>query len=153
MLLFSFTNIGQNQLESLAKSLAPKLGAGDTITLSGDLGAGKSTFCRALIRSMGVTEDIPSPTFTLVQTYETENAVLWHCDLYRLHDAAEIAELGLDEAFQSAITLIEWPERAETRLPPGRLRLILGFTADTEARNLKIEGDSAWQSRLTGWTP
>src|SRR6056297_2376404 len=101
--------------DRLAALLAPLLVAGDVVLLSGPIGAGKTHFARALIQTrlaaQGRMEDIPSPTFTLVQTYDDEEVEIWHADLYRLTSADDVIELGLDEAFETAITLIEWPDR------------------------------------------
>jgi len=98
----------------LAEALAGLVGAGDLITLSGDLGAGKSEFARAIIRTRLSDEnmDVPSPTFTLIQTYdEGDDSVILHCDLYRLADADELFELGLDDVRSASLLLIEWPDR------------------------------------------
>ena len=93
---------------ALARRFGTVLRAGDTLLLQGDIGAGKSYFARALIQSLqDIPEDVPSPTFTLVQTYDTRLGELWHADLYRLGDPGEVEELGLTEAFTSAICLIE----------------------------------------------
>lgn len=99
--------------DALAASLANRLCPGDTLLLSGALGAGKTHLARALIRGRlgNPSEPVPSPTFTLVQTYEAGETELWHADLYRLGDPSEIQELGLDEALGQAICLIEWPDR------------------------------------------
>lgn len=129
----------QAATERLARAIAPHLVAGDTLLLQGDLGAGKSVFARALISTrlaeVGRSEDIPSPTYTLVQTYDlAPGPQLWHADLYRLASSAETAELGLEEAFDTAITLIEWPDRLGPLLPARRLTLTLAFAGAPDAR-------------------
>ncbi len=107
-----------------ALRLAPVLTVGDVIALSGPLGAGKTSFARALIQARaGAAIEVPSPTFTLVQTYELETGTVWHVDLYRLSGVGDITELGLDEAFATAITLIEWPERLGAHLPEDALSI------------------------------
>ncbi|MEM9708376.1 MAG: tRNA (adenosine(37)-N6)-threonylcarbamoyltransferase complex ATPase subunit type 1 TsaE [Pseudomonadota bacterium] len=95
----------------LATRLAKSLGPGDTLGLSGPLGAGKSHFARAIIASLSGAREIPSPTYTLVQTYDGPGFDIWHADLYRLTEPEELAELGLEEAFGTALCLIEWPDR------------------------------------------
>jgi len=96
----------------LGEWLSTALRPGDVVLLHGQIGAGKSHLARALIRArLGRMEDVPSPTFTLVQTYATDEAEIWHADLYRLTQLDEITELGLEAAFETAICLIEWPER------------------------------------------
>ncbi len=144
----NFTDISLADLERLAAGISVILRPGDAILLEGDLGAGKSTFCRAVIRALGVTEDIPSPTFTLVQIYETKIGPVWHCDLYRIKDAFEISELGIDEAFENAITLIEWPDRLGPYAPRFGLTLSLSFTDKAETRNLCFQGGEDWKTRI-----
>ena len=102
--------------------IATALEPGDLVTLSGDLGAGKTTFARALIRYLAgdQTIEVPSPTFTFMQTYELPRFPLVHADLYRLSGAAELAELGFDDLPEGAVVLLEWPDRAAGLLPPDR---------------------------------
>lgn len=126
---------------AFAASLAPRLRAGDVLLLTGDLGAGKSHFARSLIRaSLGdPTAEVPSPSFTLVQTYETAETEIWHTDLYRLTGSDEVLELGLDTAFDTAICLVEWPDRLGADRPPGAFDLGFEITGDT-TRMLQITG-------------
>ncbi|MEY1557085.1 tRNA (adenosine(37)-N6)-threonylcarbamoyltransferase complex ATPase subunit type 1 TsaE [Yoonia sp. R2331] len=130
-----------------AAAIAPLLRAGDTLLLSGEIGAGKSAFARALIRArLGWEEDVPSPTFTLVQTYDDADLTIWHCDLYRLTDPQEVFELGLDEALETAVCLIEWPDRLGQQAPPGALQL--KFTAGDPAHHLTLSMPGNWAERL-----
>lgn len=124
----------------IAARLAGLLATGDVIGLSGDLGSGKTTFARALIRALGGGGEVPSPTFTLVQVYELATADVWHFDLYRIADPMEVAELGLEDALAGGISLIEWPERAGGLLPDDRLDLRFGFADGSGARTLGIVG-------------
>ena len=136
--------------DRLGARLANVLHAGDCVLLSGQIGAGKSHLVRALIRALfnaeGIAQpDIPSPTYTLVQTYELARGTVWHADLYRLGDASEIAELGLDEAFDTDITLVEWPEVIEN--PPGHaLRITLCPYGN--GRKVELSSDSQRWSDL-----
>ena len=123
---------------ALAARMAALVSAGDIIGLSGELGAGKTTFARAFIRArLGETE-VPSPTFTLVQTYEGSGAPIWHFDLYRLQDSEEIYELGVEEAFETAISLIEWPEKMAGDAPSDWLELHLEPGDGEEARRARL---------------
>lgn len=126
----------------LAGRIAPRLGRGDAVALWGDLGAGKTTLARGILRALGVTEDVPSPTFTLVQTYETAALSVAHYDLYRLKSPRELFELGFAEALDDGAALIEWPERAPEHLPDDALHLRLRI--ENGARMVKITGPSRW---------
>lgn len=109
---------------ALAQRLAPLLHVGDCFLLEGEIGSGKTAFSRALIRArLGRFEDVPSPTFTLVQTYDHSDGDIWHCDLYRLTHPDEAFELGLEDAFREAICLIEWPDRLGKDQPENAIRL------------------------------
>ena len=134
-------------MTAFAADLSVCLRSGDTLLLSGPIGAGKSTFARAVIQArLGRAEDVPSPTFTLVQVYEDDAGDMWHCDLYRLTDSQEVFELGLDEAFETAICLIEWPDRLGDTAPNDALHLT--FSAGTRAHRLDIAGPADWPARL-----
>lgn len=136
--------------ERLGHALAPLLGAGDVLLLEGPIGAGKTHFARALIRArLGRAEDVPSPTFTLVQTYGAAPEI-WHADLYRLGHPDEAVELGLEDAFGTAICLIEWPERLGALRPPGALTLRFAQTHDGLSRQVTLTGSKAWLERLEG---
>lgn len=136
---------------ALAEDLAAVLRRGDVIALVGDLGAGKSTFARALLRAFAADDglDVPSPTFTLVQSYDLPRLTIAHYDLYRLSDASELDELGFDEAIAEGAALIEWPDRAEDRLPASTLVLALGGGDGPTARRVRLTGPAAaWGARL-----
>ena len=133
---------------ALAKRLAAHSRAGDVIALAGELGTGKTSFARAFIRARGGDEEVPSPTFTLVQVYELPGAAIWHFDLYRLQAAAEAWELGIEEAFAEGISLIEWPERLGPLLPARRLEIHLVFGEAPQSRRARLSGDAAWRARL-----
>lgn len=108
----------EEETADVARKWAAKLRSGDVLLLRGELGAGKSIFARALIQSLcGEKTIVPSPTFTLVQTYEAPEFTLWHFDLYRLNAVEEVYELGIEEALQRGVCLIEWPDRLGAHLP------------------------------------
>ncbi|WP_112873042.1 tRNA (adenosine(37)-N6)-threonylcarbamoyltransferase complex ATPase subunit type 1 TsaE [Paracoccus endophyticus] len=139
--LATLPDADEDATAGLARVLAAVLGPGDCLLLDGPVGAGKSHFARALIRARqgDAAEDVPSPTFTLVQTYEADGTEIWHADLYRLGDASELVELGLDEALGSAITLIEWPDRMGAP-PAGALTVALD-PAGPHRRRITLSGD------------
>ena len=133
----------------LAARLAPHLKAGDVIALHGGLGAGKTTFSRALISALrGTPTEVPSPTYTLVQTYDAHGLTVYHFDLYRIEDPGEVTELGWDET-AGGLALIEWPLKAGDNLPAWRLDLTLEQTAEGRTARLEPHGED-WQSRLHG---
>ena len=130
----------------LGAAIARLLRAGDAVCLTGPLGAGKSTLARGLIRALTrPDEDVPSPTFTLVQFYETPGFALAHFDLYRLARPEEAEEIGLDEALDDGAVLIEWPERLEGRLPADRLDIEIAISDDGRIARLTPHG--AWEGR------
>ena len=136
--------------ESLAQKLLPLLQRGDVLALQGDLGAGKTTFARALLRAFGVQGDVPSPTFTLVQIYETATFPVYHFDLYRLKTPSELDELGWDDTLVDGVTLVEWPERAGNRLTEDRLTLSFAAHGSDDGRQCTLAGQGHWQERLKG---
>lgn len=130
----------------LGTAIARALKPGEAICLTGPLGAGKSTLARALVRARTTaTEDVPSPTFTLVQFYEGDGLKLAHFDLYRLTSAEEAYEIGLDEALEDGAAVIEWPERLEGHLPPDRLDIEIAL--DGEARRARLVPAGTWEGR------
>jgi len=138
--------------ERLAAIIAGQARAGDAILLSGDLGAGKTHFARAFINALTPDpEDVPSPTFTLVQTYGAQAqgapVEIWHFDLYRLKSPEETLELGIEEAFGEGITLVEWPDRLGSLKPREHLELHLAITGDG-ARKIALRPTAAWQDRV-----
>jgi tRNA threonylcarbamoyl adenosine modification protein YjeE len=117
---WSLDDVDLVELDILASRLALVLATGDIVALSGPLGAGKTTFVRAVVTRLGGEGEVPSPTFALMQRYETPRLTLTHCDFYRL-TPSELDELGLDDAASEGAVLIEWPERASSWLPADRL--------------------------------
>lgn len=135
---------------ALARVIADALKPGDTLLLDGPIGAGKTHFARSIIQALlPEPEDIPSPTFTLVQTYETDAADIWHLDLYRLSDPGELLELGLDDALEDAICIIEWPDRLGDDIPDDALHLTFALGDDADARRLTATaGAGRWADIL-----
>lgn len=132
----------------LAERLAGVARAGDVIALDGDLGTGKTVFARAFIEALeGRDEEVPSPTFTLVQTYELGDRLVYHFDLYRLEDPEEAYELDIEEAFAEGISLVEWPDRLGGLLPERALRVALGHAGE-DRRTLRLSGGGDWLHRI-----
>jgi len=134
----------------LGAVVARLLQPGDAVCLWGPLGAGKSTLARGLIRALTrPDEDVPSPTFTLVQFYEAPDLSLAHFDLYRLAGPDEVEEIGLDEALDNGAVLIEWPERLEGRLPADRLDIEIAMAGEgaDEHRIARLTPHGAWKGR------
>lgn len=132
--------------ERLARRIASLLRPGDAVLLAGPLGAGKSALARAILRALAEDPalDVPSPSFTLVQSYETPRGLVHHYDLWRIEPGPDLRELGLDEAFQD-ITLVEWPDRLGDQAPPSALAIMLRPQADG-IRNATLAG---WPDRLS----
>lgn len=134
----------------LAATLAPRLRPGDALLLEGPLGAGKTSFARALIRALaGAGTEVPSPTFNLVLTYDTPAGALWHFDLYRVADPRELDELGLEDALADGISLIEWPDRLGPGLLPQALTLrITPRSGAGTIREAELCGNADWAERV-----
>ncbi len=140
----------------LAQSLAARARKGDVFALFGELGSGKTAFARAFINALpapngiapATSEEVPSPTFTLLQTYQRAPAPVWHFDLYRLVRPDEVYELGFEDALSEGIVLIEWPERLGPLLPAERLELRFDFAERNEARRVTLTGTGSWARRL-----
>ena len=130
------------------EALAKLLRAGDVVTLSGDLGAGKTTLVRGLLLALGHEGEVPSPSFAIVQPYEDLSPPVWHADLYRLEDHSELGELGLESLGDGAL-IVEWPEHAGERAWPDALRLTLEILGPAR-RRLTAEVPAAWEGR---WPP
>ncbi len=149
-----FTFRSPEATAAFARALAPGLRAGDVLLLDGQIGSGKTHFARALIQARlladgAPAEDVPSPTYTLVQTYDTGAVEIWHADLYRLTHIDEVEELGLAEAFTEAVCLIEWPDRLGDLAPDGAL--VLGFSPGVghDTRVVAARSDAPdWAARL-----
>ena len=145
---WTLNDVDLARLHVLAGRLALFLKGGDVVTLSGPLGAGKTSFARALIAHLGDADDVPSPTFALMQRYETSRLTLTHCDFYRI-EAPEVDELGLEDALDEGALLIEWPERAGDWLPADRLDISFEETADPDTRRITLTPHGIWRARVS----
>ena len=137
---------GEAETIEFAQEFAAGLAQGDVVLLHGDLGMGKSVFSRAIIHALcGDETEVPSPTFTLVQTYESQTydapiGTIWHFDLYRLSDESEVYELGWEEAMADGVILVEWPERLGSLLPSSYIDVIISSVdGDSEKRIIEVK--------------
>src|SRR6516225_3021824 len=141
---FTYAITSEDALLQAVGDLAAALQPGDFVTLTGDLGSGKTTFARALIRQLAGDQqfEVPSPTFTLVQTYTLSRLTIMHADFYRVSDASELTELGFDDLLADAVTLLEWPERAPQVLPEDRWEVSFTLIPEksSEFREVRISG-------------
>ena len=140
--------VTEGETAAFGARLAACARRGDVIGLSGPLGVGKTTLVRGFLAALGHRDEVPSPSFAIVQPYDTLEPPAWHVDLYRLEHRSELAELGLDAA-DDAVLLVEWPERAGDNAWPEALRLSLDF-AEAGARRLTAQVPPAWEGR---WPP
>lgn len=141
-----FTCSSPDQTADLARRIAARLGPASVLLLEGNIGAGKTHFARSLIQHLlAQPEDVPSPTFTLVQTYQTPDFEIWHADLYRLSHPDEVFELGLTEAFDTALCLVEWPDRLADLAPDTALTLRFSVGDSDDTRQIAASAtDPRW---------
>ena len=139
----------ESATHALAADLAGRAQRGDVIGLSGELGSGKTSFARAFIGARLDPGEVPSPTFTLVEIYQSlTGPALWHFDLYRLERPEDAYELGIEEAFADGISLIEWPERLGPLLPREHLRVTLAPGEDAGERRVQLNVPPSWSARI-----
>lgn len=138
--------VGPEETEAMGRRLAAALRPGDVVALYGDLGAGKTTFARGVLRGLGFEGDVASPTFPIVQPYDDLALPIWHVDLYRIEKPQELEELALDEALDDGALLIEWPERMGNAVWGHTLRLTLSRQGEG-ARALTAQVPPAWGGR------
>lgn len=139
----------EEDMRVLAVRLAQILKTGDVVTLAGDMGAGKTVFARALVNALSPSEEeVPSPTFTLVQVYDRQMPAIWHFDLYRLEKQAEVLELGWEDARRQGVAVVEWPDRLGGLLPKDRLEITIASPADSDtAREVTFTPHGKWVGR------
>ena len=142
-----FISHSTEQTRRLGARLGQLFVGGEVLCLIGELGTGKTCLVQGIGRGLGVADQITSPTFTLVQTYETPEFALWHYDLYRLNSPDELHDLAIDEALQQGVCVIEWPEIAMSLLPQDRLDIHLASAASEDQRSVTMEGSYQWQQR------
>jgi tRNA threonylcarbamoyladenosine biosynthesis protein TsaE len=151
----TLTLVDPEATERLGARVADRVGPGDVVAIAGSLGTGKTTLARAIIGALArrdgrTIEEVPSPTFTLVQIYEFSGATVHHFDLYRLRRPDEAIELGIEDAFASGISLIEWPERLGALLPRDRLEIALRLGQAPSERVAVLHGHGTWARRIEG---
>ncbi|MEM7121037.1 MAG: tRNA (adenosine(37)-N6)-threonylcarbamoyltransferase complex ATPase subunit type 1 TsaE [Pseudomonadota bacterium] len=137
----------ESMTRTLAEQIAGLAKPGDLIALWGDLGSGKTSFARGFITALTGETEVPSPTFSLVQTYDAPDFVIWHFDLYRVEQTRDVLELGFDDALNDDVLLVEWPERLGDLLPDDRLDLRFRMVA-AGGRFVRLEGHGNWAERL-----
>ena len=143
--MFELTDLSATQ--RFARTLAPLMQQGDVITLKGEIGVGKTAFARALIQALGGKGEVPSPTFTLVQTYNLDRLTVWHFDLFRLRYAIDVYELGIEEAMTEGLSLIEWPEKMKPYTIHQGIEITFLFHIG-ETRKVTITPHGNWRDRL-----
>jgi tRNA threonylcarbamoyladenosine biosynthesis protein TsaE len=154
MTMASLTTKGADETVAVGQAVGSQLRAGDLVVLTGDLGAGKTTFAKGLARGLGVTQPVTSPTFTIVQEYEGR-VPMAHVDVYRLDRIQELHDLGFDELLEGRVTLVEWGETIALVLPGERLEVRIGMDGATEAdddhRVVEVVASGpAWEARRPG---
>ena len=151
--LLTVSVANETETARLAERLAAVLRVGDVVLLEGTLGAGKTAFCRALIRAVLADPDaiVASPTFTFSQIYSTDQLTVTHFDLYRMGELEEVYDLGWDDAVNEGATLVEWPDRLGGLRPATALNLAIGVDVEGETvRHLRFTGPATWSQRLEG---
>ena len=147
--IFAVALADERATQRLAARLAARARQGDVIALRGPLGSGKTSFARAFIAARsGAPQEVPSPTFTLVQVYAAGGPPIWHFDLFRLAAPEEAWELGLEDAFADGISLVEWPEKLGPLLPAERIEVALAFAEAAEARIATLAPSPGWSPRV-----
>ena len=142
-----FEEVDSSDMLVLAKRISSIAAPKVVLCLSGEIGAGKTTFARFFLSALGVAEEVPSPTFNLVFVYETNIAPVWHFDFYRLSDLREVYELGFEDALDQGVTLIEWPQRICSLLPNHRIDITISIDF-SERRNVVITGSGDMEKEL-----
>ena len=132
----------------LASAISPLLKTGDVLKLQGSVGTGKTTFARAIIRSLGGKEEVPSPTFNLLYVYELNALTIWHFDLFRIEHLTDVYELGVEEALEMGVSLIEWPEIMTPLIPHEHLEIQFSYNS-SRGRAVSIRGYGSWPQRLS----
>ena len=139
---YEFKSLDIEAFKDLFKAISHSLNQGDVVCLYGNLGAGKTQAAKYMISNLIDIDDeaVSSPTFNIVQTYKSsENTIeIWHFDLYRVQNVEELVEIGVEEAFENAISIIEWPEIAEVYLPENRINIFLHFSSEQDKRDIEI---------------
>lgn len=135
---------------ALGARIARGLEPGDAVLLKGELGAGKTTLARAILRALGVEGHVPSPTFTLVQAYQADELPVFHYDLYRIEHPRELSELGIDDALEDGVVLVEWPERGFPQRLAGDALTVTLMQVSAGAREARIAGSTRWERLFTG---